>query len=84
MQNPGAVVALTATFAIYALVAARLERVSVTAPMVFLLAGLLLGPHVTGVLTFPTLENGAILTFTENHARAPAVRGRVDHRAQTS
>ena len=65
MGNPTAVVVVTASFAVYALIAARLERASITAPMVFLLAGLVLGPHVTGAVEFGALQNGTILTFTE-------------------
>jgi NhaP-type Na+/H+ or K+/H+ antiporter len=65
MDSPIAVVILTATFAAYALIAARLERLSITAPMLFVLAGLVLGPHVTGALPFSTLESPAILTLTE-------------------
>jgi NhaP-type Na+/H+ or K+/H+ antiporter len=41
------IVILTIVFVMYALVASRLERLSITAPMVFVLAGMLLGRSVT-------------------------------------
>src|SRR5580765_6895750 len=41
------IVILTIVFVLYALVASRLERLSITAPMVFVLAGMLLGRSVT-------------------------------------
>jgi sodium/hydrogen antiporter len=41
------IVILTSVFVVYALVASRLERLSITAPMVFVLAGTLLGRSFT-------------------------------------
>jgi sodium/hydrogen antiporter len=55
---------LAAVFVGYALVASRLDRCWISAPMVFVAAGLLLGPHVAGILPF-SLSNRAILTITE-------------------
>ena len=65
MDNPAAVLIVTATFAAYALVAARLERLGITAAMAFVVAGTVLGPHVTGALTFAELDNATILHVTE-------------------
>jgi NhaP-type Na+/H+ or K+/H+ antiporter len=44
------IVILTSVFALYALVASKLERLSITAPMVFVVAGVLLGQSVTDQL----------------------------------
>lgn len=43
-------VILVAVFVLYALVASRLERLSITAPMVFVFAGVLLGQSMTDML----------------------------------
>lgn len=56
--------ALAAVFLAYALVASRLERASVTAPMVFVAAGASLGPSGIDVLHL-SLSNEAVLTITE-------------------
>jgi NhaP-type Na+/H+ or K+/H+ antiporter len=55
---------LAALFVVYALTASRLERWSITAPMVFMTAGLLLGPSVLNVLPF-RIGDEASLTLTE-------------------
>jgi sodium/hydrogen antiporter len=55
---------LAAVFVAYALVASRLDRWDISAPMVFVAAGLILGPHAAGILPFD-LSNHAILTITE-------------------
>jgi NhaP-type Na+/H+ or K+/H+ antiporter len=55
---------LAAVFVAYALVSSRLERLSVTAPMVFVAAGLILGPSVTGALDI-AIDSGSILPVTE-------------------
>ncbi len=65
MGNPAAVLIVTATFAAYALVAARLDRLGITAAMTFVVAGTVLGPHVTGALMLAELDNGTILHVTE-------------------
>jgi len=65
MGNPAAVLIVTATFAAYALVAARLDRLGITAAMTFVVAGTMLGPYVTGALTFAELDNATILHVTE-------------------
>jgi NhaP-type Na+/H+ or K+/H+ antiporter len=65
MDNAAAVLIVTGTFAVYALVAARLERLWITAPMAFVAAGWALGPHASGALTFAELDNQTILTVTE-------------------
>ena len=41
---------LGTVFIAYSLVAARLERWSITAPMVFVLVGAVIGPHGAGIL----------------------------------
>lgn len=55
---------LAVVFAVYALVAAKLDRWRITAPMVFVAAGLVLGPHALAVLPF-SLNSKTILTITE-------------------
>lgn len=55
---------LAAVFVAYALVASRLDRWWITAPMVFVAVGLILGPHAAGILPF-SLSSKAILTITE-------------------
>jgi len=45
---------LAVVFVGYSVVAARLERWSITAPMVFVTTGALIGPHVFGVLDLAT------------------------------
>ncbi|HTG46871.1 MAG TPA: cation:proton antiporter [Actinomycetota bacterium] len=55
---------LAAVFVVYALVASRLDRWSITAPMVFALAGFLLGPSVLNVLPF-RIGDEVALTGTE-------------------
>ncbi|MGH3301152.1 MAG: cation:proton antiporter [Streptosporangiaceae bacterium] len=55
---------LAAVFLAYALVASRLDRSWITAPMVFVAAGLILGPHVAGILPVE-LSHEAVLTITE-------------------
>ncbi len=55
---------LAGFFVVYALTASRLERWSITAPMVFMTAGLLLGPSVLNVLPF-RIGDEAALTLTE-------------------
>ena len=65
MENTAAVLIVTLTLTLYALAAARLERLSITAPMVFVAAGMLLGPHMSGMLTFGELDNPTILAVTE-------------------
>lgn len=55
---------LAAIFVAYALVASRLDRWWISAPMVFVAAGLILGPHAAGILPF-SFSNRAILTITE-------------------
>jgi NhaP-type Na+/H+ or K+/H+ antiporter len=59
----GFVILLTVTVA-YALLAARLDRWSITGPMVFVAAGLALGSDGFGVLDL-RLGNEVVLTFTE-------------------
>jgi len=41
------IVILTGVFVLYALVASRLERLSISGPMIFVLAGVLVGGRVT-------------------------------------
>jgi sodium/hydrogen antiporter len=48
----------------YALLAQPLDRLSVSAPMIFVGAGLVLGPSVAGVLDL-SLDSHVVLTFTE-------------------
>jgi sodium/hydrogen antiporter len=55
---------LAAVFVLYALVASKLDRCWITAPTVFVAAGLILGPHAAGILPFD-LSNETILTITE-------------------
>jgi sodium/hydrogen antiporter len=72
---------LAVVFAVYAMLAGRLDRWSVTAPMVFVLTGALLGPDGTGALPI-SLSSEATLTITELtlalvlFADASSVRGR--------
>ncbi len=55
---------LAAVFVVYALVASRLDRWSVTAPMVFAATGFLLGPNVLNLLPF-RIGDEAALTAVE-------------------
>jgi NhaP-type Na+/H+ or K+/H+ antiporter len=55
---------LAALVALYALVAAKLGRWSITGPMVFVLIGFLLGPRVLGVLVLST-QAELVTTLTE-------------------
>jgi sodium/hydrogen antiporter len=55
---------LAVVFVAYALIAARLDRWRITAPMVFVAAGLILGPHALGILPF-SLSSTTVLTITE-------------------
>ena len=55
---------LAVVFAVYALVAGRLDRLSITAPMVFLVAGAILGPGGTDLLKV-SLSNETSLALTE-------------------
>ena len=68
------IVILTIVFVLYALVASRLERLSITAPMVFVLAGVVLGRSVTDRLDISTHER-ARPAGRGADARAPVVRG---------
>jgi sodium/hydrogen antiporter len=55
---------LAVVFAVYALVAGRLDRLSITAPMVFMVAGGILGPGGTDLLKV-SFSNETTLTLTE-------------------
>jgi NhaP-type Na+/H+ or K+/H+ antiporter len=55
---------LAAVFALYALLAGRLDRLSVTAPMVFVVVGAVLGPGGVGLLKL-SFSNETILAITE-------------------
>jgi NhaP-type Na+/H+ or K+/H+ antiporter len=55
---------LAVVFAVYALVAGRLDRLSITAPMVFMVAGGILGPGGTDLLKV-SFSNETTLTITE-------------------
>ncbi|HEY5247305.1 MAG TPA: sodium:proton antiporter [Dermatophilaceae bacterium] len=55
---------LAVVFALYALVAGRLDRLSITAPMVFVVAGAVLGPGGTDLLKV-SLSNETGLALTE-------------------
>ena len=57
------VTALVAVFVVYGLFASRLERSLITAPIFFVVTGLLLGPSGVGVL--PGLDNETTLVITE-------------------
>jgi sodium/hydrogen antiporter len=59
----GIVILLMVTVA-YALLAGRLDRWSISGPMVFVAAGLVLGPEMLGVLEL-SLGSDVVLTFTE-------------------
>ncbi len=50
---------LTVMIVLYAALAVKLGRASVTMPMVFVAAGLLLGPVVTGILPLSPQAEGA-------------------------
>jgi NhaP-type Na+/H+ or K+/H+ antiporter len=63
MRVSGAVVLLMITAA-YALLAARLDRWSISAPMVFVASGLAVGPEGAGLLDL-SLDSEVVLTFTE-------------------
>jgi NhaP-type Na+/H+ or K+/H+ antiporter len=56
--------ALGGIFVLYALVAGRLERASVSAPIVFVLTGLVLGPSMLGLLNV-RIDQDLILRITE-------------------
>ena len=60
----GGVTALAAVVVAYTLVASKLDRWWITAPMVFVAAGAILGPGGLGVLPFE-LGNETVLTITE-------------------
>jgi len=55
---------LAVVFAVYALVAGRLDRLSITAPMVFVVAGAILGPGGTDLVKV-SLSNETSLALTE-------------------
>lgn len=55
---------LAVVFAVYALVAGRLDRLSITAPMVFVVAGAILGPGGTDLLKV-SLSTETSLAITE-------------------
>ena len=55
---------LTSVFVVYALVASRLDRLSITAPMVFVVAGVLLGRSVTDQLHL-SLTSEPVLLIVE-------------------
>jgi sodium/hydrogen antiporter len=55
---------LAAAFVVYALLADRLERWWVSAPIVFVATGFVLGPSVSG-LAFPDAQNELVLLLTE-------------------
>jgi sodium/hydrogen antiporter len=55
---------LMVVFVGYALLAARLDRWSITAPMVFVLAGAIVGPYGIGILPL-TLDSHTVLRVTE-------------------
>jgi len=55
---------LLAVFVVYALTASRLERAWISAPIVFVATGFVLGPAVLGLLA-PRAENDALLRLTE-------------------
>jgi NhaP-type Na+/H+ or K+/H+ antiporter len=60
----GGIGILLAVVVTYALLARRLDRWSISGPMVFVAAGLALGPDGVGVLEL-SLDSGVVLTFTE-------------------
>jgi NhaP-type Na+/H+ or K+/H+ antiporter len=55
---------LALVFVLYALLAGRLDRLSITAPMVFVVVGGILGPCGTGVLEV-SFSNETTLVITE-------------------
>jgi NhaP-type Na+/H+ or K+/H+ antiporter len=55
---------LAVLFVIYAVAASRLDRRWISAPMVFVAAGLVLGPHALGILPFE-VSRESVLTITE-------------------
>ena len=55
---------LAAVFALYALLAGRLERLSITAPMVFVAVGAILGPGGSRLLQV-SLSSQTTLAITE-------------------
>ena len=55
------IVILTIVFVLYALVASRLDRLSITAPMVFVLAGVLLGRSFTDQLDISLTSEPVLL-----------------------
>ena len=58
------IVILTSVFVVYALIATKLERLSITAPMVFVVAGVLLGQSVTDQLHI-SLTSEPVLVIVE-------------------
>ena len=58
------IVLLTFVFVLYAIVASKLERLSITAPMVFVVAGVVLGQSVTGELHL-SLTSEPVLVIVE-------------------
>jgi hypothetical protein len=60
----GGLTALAAVVVAYTLVASQLDRWWITGPMVFVGAGVILGPGGLDVLPF-SLDNETILTITE-------------------
>ncbi len=59
----GIVILLVITV-VYALLAGRLDRWSISGPMVFVATGLALSPHGAGLLEL-SLDNEVVLTFTQ-------------------
>jgi sodium/hydrogen antiporter len=55
---------LAVVFVSYAVIAAKLDRMWITAPVVFVAAGLILGPHTLNILPFEA-SNATILTVTQ-------------------
>ena len=58
------IVILLSVFVLYALIASRLERLSITAPMVFVVAGVVLGESATNELHV-SLTSEPVLVIVE-------------------
>jgi NhaP-type Na+/H+ or K+/H+ antiporter len=65
------IVILTSVFVLYALVASRLHRLSITAPMVFVLAGTLLGRSFTDQIDLSLTSEPVLLREVEGDAQLP-------------
>ena len=71
---------LSGVFVVYALMASQFDRLSITAPMVFVLTGVLLGKGVTDLIDV-SITSEPVLLVVEADACAAVVRRCLDYPA---